>query len=162
MPSKHQRKRHFNIFLVLLAVGAVALVLAYSEFGAHAARLVHGQYGSGPHGYDALCNDDTEQRFDQGARYVEERLDLRANQRDAWANLRSAAYQGMAELAERCDILSREGVAAPERLARAEEALIAGTAALRAVRPAFDGFYSVLDEQQRRDLEAMVSHRSAP
>lgn len=161
MPRKHQRSRHFNIFLILLAVGAVVLVMANSEFGAHAARAVHGEHGSASHGYAALCNGDTEQRIDRAARYVEEHLNLRADQQDAWMNLRSAASQGMAELAERCDILSGEGVSASERLARAEEALIAGGATLHAVRPAFDDFYAVLDEQQQRDLEAMTLHRRA-
>lgn len=161
MPTEHKRSRHFNISLVLLAVGAVALVLAYSEFGAHAARSHHGQYGAGSHGYAALCDGDTEQRFNQGARYVEEHLDLRTDQEAAWAALRSAAHKGMVELAERCDILSADGATVSERLALSEEALIAGTAALRTVRPAFDEFYAVLDEQQRRDLEAMTSYRSA-
>ncbi len=161
--SPHQRTRHFNIMLVLLAIaGLVAVWVAIDPLARASQGSRHdwsGHHGA-QHASLAFCSYDARDWADSSGAYLGAWLQLDAAQNAAWNHVEQKLEQGRNLLRDACEALAASGPAAtmPERLALMESAMAAGAETLRTVRPAFDEFYATLDEGQRQQLDALPGH----
>lgn len=135
---------------------------SHSRHGEDLASRHHvmGGHGRG-HGFARLCSDRREERLGNMIGLVESFADFTAAQTAAWDELTQALNSGSITIGATCDELKAEGrpETASERLAAMERMMESGLVALRQVRPAFDGFYAQLDEQQKQAIDKLASHR---
>lgn len=81
--------------------------------------------------------------------YVVRALSLTDEQSTAWTRLRAAIQSTRPSLEQACaDVPATDAT-----MARAETMLTLGLEAVRQVRPAFEAFYAVLTDEQRRMLD---------
>ena len=90
---------------------------------------------------------------------VESFADFNPEQAEAWTQLTEAVRAGSTKVGAACAEFEAEGPAenAPERLARAEAMMAAGLGIVQELRPAFDDFYAVLDDEQKAALDRVVT-----
>ena len=169
MHLKHpeKRTRHFNILLVLVAVGAAAAI-AWNAFDVSAHTRAAGHWMSGRsdhppgHGIDRFCAGDRAAAVEGVLAYGASALDIGDEQAAAWdrfaASVRAAdtTFDGVcAEIAA-----TGETSTAPAALALVENAMALGLEAVREVRPAFDELYATMTDEQRETLDrAIADHR---
>ena len=91
--------------------------------------------------------------------FVESFVDFTAEQEPAWQQLTAAIRAGGAKVGEACAKLEAldTSATAPARLARIELLLSTGLDIVQEVRPAFDQFYAVLDDDQKAALDKLAS-----
>lgn len=119
----------------------------------------HGSSGTG-----RLCGGDHLQHLDDMDRVVEGLFGFTDEQAEAWRQLMAALREGRASLEASCSAVSDEASTrpAPDQLAAVEAAMASGIDAFKTVRPAFDSFYALLSQRQRRivdDLFARYARR---
>jgi hypothetical protein len=146
---------------IIAALAAVASVAGLGGAYAHYAYRGHGWHGwhqGRHHGFQSFaCAADRGDRIESMIDRVHRDLALRPEQEAAWTALAQAVRDAVATLEGAC--AQPVGDDASARLARAEAMLDAGLSAVRAVRPSLDAFIAVLDEEQRRALDALALHR---
>lgn len=160
----HRRTSHFNVVLILLAVGAVVLALAVLDPVAWATQYRGRDHAGHRDGNDVmarLCGDEFDGRLRGLTGYVVDWLELDATQRTAWDRVEAALADGMTTLRGLCGDMpaTAAGSTAPERLAQAEAFMEAGTEAVRKLRPTFEAFYATLGEAQRASLDDALAGR---
>ena len=132
-----------------------AFAAAAEGYGYHSGR--HG----GGHKLMRLCSERRDERLADLVVFVESFVDFTPEQTGAWTELTTALDSGSARIDTACGELRTAGKpeTAPDRLARFEVLLEAGLDAVREVRPAFEGFYAVLDAEQKDALDRLATHR---
>lgn len=155
-----------SALLVLgLILGASKLVLAHPGQGVQIAGWSHFGHGRAKamahHGLARFCAPERGERINDLARFVESFIKLTPDQTTAWNRLLDSLRAGSTSIDSACEEFARADKpdTATERLARVESLLSAGLDAVRQVRPAFDGFYAALDEDQKRIIDELISKR---
>lgn len=151
--TEHQRTKHFNIMLIILAIAGLLAMMVALYPDARASQDRHGwwRHGEGGNAAVGFCEDGHAARIGEMGPYLDSWLELDARQRDAWSDLERQTTQAMASFDEYCDDTGTVTMA--DHLAQAETMLAKGAAAIREVRPAFDAFYNSLNEKQRAMLD---------
>lgn len=91
--------------------------------------------------------------------YIASALSLTDEQTKAWVRLRAAMQSTRPTLEQACAAPVSDALATGTTMARAESMLTAGLDAVRQVRPAFEAFYAVLNDDQRRTLDERRGRR---
>jgi hypothetical protein len=149
--------------LTLAAPGWEAMQPAFAAAGAghrhHFGRHGGGHFGG--HKLMRLCSERRGERLADLVAFVESFAGFTPEQTGAWNELTAALDSGSDRIGTACGELEAAGKpeSAPDKLARLETLLEAGLKAVRDVRPAFDGFYAVLDAEQKAALDRMAMHR---
>lgn len=146
-----------GLSLVGFSYGAAS----HSRHGEEAAGRYHAMGGHGGHRFARLCSERREERLENMIGLVESFADFTAEQTAAWDDLTRALNSGSATIGATCDELKAEGrpQTAGEKLAAMERMMETGLVALRQVRPAFDNFYAVLDDEQKQAIDKLAAHR---
>ena len=118
----------------------------------------HGWHGGG-HGRFAehVCSDARDEILDERLAFVESFVDFTDVQEPAWQQLTAAIHAGSAKVGEACAELEAPDPTAPAHFARVELILSTGLDIVEGVRPAFEQFYAVLDDDQKAALDKLVS-----
>jgi hypothetical protein len=118
----------------------------------------HGWHGGG-HGRFAefACSDARDEILEDRVAFVESFVDFTDEQEPAWQQLAAAVRAGSAKVGEACGELEAPDPTAPAHLARVELILSTGLDIVQEVRPAFEQFYAVLDDDQKAALDKLVS-----
>jgi hypothetical protein len=168
------RRRDVKTSHVLLLGVAIAAGTALLVTGLRAADGRHGEGGTvmlagwhgGGHGpgrfAGRLCSDERDAMLEDRLSFVESFARFTAEQQPAWQQLTAAVRAGSGTVGSACVDFERlqAEADAPARMAQAE--LVLGTALgiVQEVRPAFDDFYAVLDDDQKAALDRMANrHR---
>jgi hypothetical protein len=121
----------------------------------------HGWRGGG-HGRFAelVCSDARYEMLEDRLAFAESFVDFTPEQEPAWQQLTAAIRAGSAKVGEACtEFESLDTPAtAPARLARVELMLSTGLDIVEGVRPAFEQFYAVLDDDQKAALDRLATH----
>jgi hypothetical protein len=118
----------------------------------------HGWHGGG-HGRfaDHVCSDARDEILEERLTFVESFVDFTDEQEPAWQQLAAAVRAGSAKVGEACTELEAPDPTAAAHLARVELILSTGLDIVQQVRPAFEQFYAVLDDDQKTVLDKLVS-----
>lgn len=118
----------------------------------------HGWHGGG-HGRFAehVCSDARDEILEERLAFVESFVDFTDEQEPAWQQLTAAIRAGSAKVGEACAELEAPDPTALAHLARVELLLSTGLDIVEGVRPAFEQFYAVLDDDQKAALDKLVS-----
>jgi LTXXQ motif family protein len=118
----------------------------------------HGWHGGG-HGRFAehVCGDARDEILEDRLAFVDSFVDFTDEQEPAWQQLTAAIRAGSAKVGEVCAELEAPDPTAPAHLARVELILSTGLDIVEGVRPAFEQFYAVLDDDQKAALDKLVS-----
>ena len=115
-------------------------------------------HGGGP-GFVRLCDEERRTAWiEDHVQLIESFAEFTPEQTEAWTALKAAVGTASERVGETCAELEAEGrpASTPERLARAETFLGTGLSVVQEIRPAFDGFYATLDEDQRQALDRLA------
>ena len=151
------------------AVGAFALSpdirqgVAAGEAAITLAGYRHGWGGHGRRGGMAhkLCSDARGEHIEAAITFAETFMAFTPEQRTAWDRLTVAVRAGSEKVGATCaetEALRAEKTL-PSRLALAEAATKTAAAILSDVRPAFDGWYATLSDEQRQALDELMKRR---
>jgi hypothetical protein len=118
----------------------------------------HGWHGEG-HGRFAehVCSDARDEILEDRLALVESFVDFTDEQEPAWQQLTAAIRAGSAKVGEVCAELEATDTTATAHFARVELILSTGLDIVEGVRPAFEQFYAVLDDDQKAALDKLVS-----
>ena len=116
------------------------------------------QEGMGP---AQLCTHRYDRHLDDLTAFAGAFFRFTTEQTEAWNRLTDALRAGRASIATACQELTGEGGAssASDHLAQVETMLAAGLEVVRQVRPAFNQFYAVLTDEQKKALDELISRR---
>ena len=109
-----------------------------------------------------LCSDARDEHIEAAIAFAETFMAFTPEQRTAWDRLTGAVRAGSERVGETCaetEALRAEKTL-PAKLALAEAASKTMAAVLSSVRPAFDGWYATLNDEQRKALDGLLKHRS--
>jgi hypothetical protein len=162
---------HLVLLGAALAVGTALLVTGLSAADDEAAFFGNGRSGQfvlagwrhgwrdGGHGRFAefACSDARDEMLEDRLAFVESFVDFTDVQEPAWQQLTAAIRDGSAKVGKACAELEATDTTAPAHLARVELILSTGLGIIQEVRPAFEQFYAVLDEDQKAALDKLVS-----
>jgi LTXXQ motif family protein len=162
---------HIVILGAAIAVGTALLVTGFSAADGEAAFFGNGRSGQlmlagwrhgwhgGGHGRFAefVCSDARDDILEDRVAFVESFVDFTDEQEPAWQQLAAAIRAGSAKVGEACAELEPPDPTAPAHLARVELILSTGLDIVQQVRPAFEQFYAVLDDDQKAALDKLVS-----
>jgi hypothetical protein len=162
---------HIVLLGAAIAVGTALLVTGLSAADDEAAFFDNGRSGQlmlagwrhgwhgGHHGRFAehVCSDARNEILEERLAFVESFVDFTDEQEPAWQQLTAAIRAGSAKVGEACAALEAPDPTAPAHLARVELILSTGLDIVQQVRPAFDQFYAVLDDDQKAALDKLVS-----
>ncbi len=151
------------------AVGAYALstdVRQGVEAGRAAVTLVGHRHGWGHRGHRRdparmLCSDARSDHIEAAITFAETFMAFTPEQRTAWESLTGAVRAGGEKVGKTCaetEALRAEKTL-PAKLALAEAATTTAAAVLGDVRPAFDGWYATLSDEQRNALDGLLQRR---
>ena len=151
------------------AVGAWAVSpdvrqgVAAGEAAITLAGYRHGWGGHGRKGNMAqrLCGDARGEHIEAAITFAETFMAFTPEQRAAWDRLTGAVRAGSDKVGETCaetEALRAEKTL-PAKLALAEAASKTAASVLSDVRPAFDGWYATLNDEQRQALDGLMKHR---
>ncbi len=150
------------------AVGAFALSPDVRQ-GVEAGKAVvtlagyrHGGHGGRRGGMmHKLCSDARGEHIEAGITFAETFMTFTPEQRTAWDGLTAAVRTGSEKIGETCEETKelRAERSLPSRLALAETASRTAAEVLGDVRPAFDGWYATLSDEQREALEGLMKRR---
>lgn len=151
------------------AVGAYALsndVRQGVKAGEAAITLVGHRHGWGHGGRGGgmahrLCSDARGAHVEAAIAFTEAFMAFTPEQRAAWDRLTGAVRAGSEKVGETCaetEALRAERTM-PAKLALAETAASTAAAVLGDVRPAFDGWYATLNDEQREALDGLMKRR---
>ncbi|MGH7948783.1 MAG: Spy/CpxP family protein refolding chaperone [Candidatus Binataceae bacterium] len=118
----------------------------------------HASYHHGGWGW---CEEGDDSKMDEMLAHVEHELAITSAQRPKWDGFAAAVKAGATDLRSACT-RARMTVAdadAPQRLAQFEAMMSAGAAALKRVRPSFDGLYAGMNPEQREKVDSLFSRR---
>lgn len=163
---------HMVLLGAAIAVGTALLVTGLSAADDEAGFFGNGRPGQfmlahwrhGWHGGDrgrfaeVVCSDARDQTLEDRLAFVESFVDFTDEQEPAWQQLTSAIRAGSARVGEACAELEAIDTTAPAHLARVELILSTGLDIVQQVRPAFERFYAVLDDDQKAALDKLASH----
>ena len=162
---------HIVLLGAAIAVGTALLVTGLSAADDEAAFFGNGRPGQfmlagwrhgwhgGGHGRFAehVCSDARDEILEDRLAFVESFVDFTDEQEPAWQQLTAAIRAGSAKVGEACAELEAPDPTAPAHLARVELILSTGLDIVEGVRPAFEQFYAVLDDDQKTALDKLVS-----
>ena len=162
---------HIVLLGAAIAVGTAFLVTGLSAADDEAGFLGNGRSGQfmlagwhhswhdGGRGRFAefVCSDARDEILEDRVAFVESFVDFTNEQEPAWQQLAAAIRAGSAKVGEACAELEAPDPTAPAHLARVELILSTGLDIVQQVRPAFEQFYAVLDDNQRTALDKLVS-----
>lgn len=119
----------------------------------------HHRWSHGRRGIGRMCSHRHDAWIENTVAVVEGFVDFTPPQAEAWNRLTGALRSGNASVREVCDGLKKAGrpKTISEKLARMETMMAAGLGVVQEVRPAFDGFYAVLTDKQRKALDGLIS-----
>ncbi len=129
---------------------------------AHFGGSRHGGWqGRSGHGIAMICSDRRDQRIGHAVDLIESFVDFTAEQTEAWSKLTQAVRDSSAAIGTACEGLvdAEAPRTAPERVERLELMLTVGLDVIGRVRPAFDEFYAVLSDKQKKAVDALISRR---
>ena len=120
-----------------------------------------GWQGRSGHGIAMVCSDRRDRRIGNVVDLIESFVDFTAEQTEAWNNLTQAVRDSSAAVGTACEgvVDAEMPRTAPERIARLELMLTVGLEVVGRVRPAFDSFYAVLTDEQKKTVDALISRR---
>jgi LTXXQ motif family protein len=172
----HSRRRglktsHLVLLSVAIAVGTALLVTGLSAADDDAAFFGNGRPGqftlagwrhgwhSGGHRRVAehVCSDARDEMLEDRLAFVESFVDFTDEQEPAWQQLSAAIRAGSAKVGEACAEVEALDTSATGHLARVELIFSTGLGIVQQVRPAFEQFYAVLDDDQKAALDKLVS-----
>jgi hypothetical protein len=154
-----------------LAVASPALLAdtPYGAVTAAASSAIPAHFGGwhhrGPRGGGGfrqhLCSGRHGERMDSFVALVESFVDFTPEQGAAWQQLVAAARASSGSIGEACAELADAGVptAATDKLARIETMLTTGLDIVQRLRPKFDDFYATLNDDQKKAIDDLMSHR---
>jgi hypothetical protein len=162
---------HIVLLGAAIAVGTALLVTGLSAADDEAGFLGNGRPGQfmlagwhhswhgGGRGRFAefVCSDARDEILEDRVAFVESFVDFTDEQEPAWQQLAAAIRAGSAKVEEICAELEAPDPTAPAHLARVELILSTGLDIVQQVRPAFEQFYAVLDDDQKAALDKLVS-----
>ncbi len=147
------------------AVGAYAVspdVRQGVAAGQAAVTLAGYRHGHGRGGMERkLCSDARGEHIEAAITFAETFMAFTPEQRAAWDRLTGAVRAGSEKVGETCaetEALRAEKTL-PAKLAIAEAATKTAAAVLSDVRPAFDGWYATLNDEQRQALDGLMKRR---
>ncbi|MEO1123577.1 MAG: Spy/CpxP family protein refolding chaperone [Cyanobacteria bacterium J06635_15] len=119
--------------------------------------------GNDRSGIDFLCNRRRDEYIEAGARFLELRLDLEANQNALLSTVKDtltvSANESFNPLC--ADLTASEQMpTAPEKLAQYQALAVAANTVFGDVRPAFDSFYTALSIDQQRQLDVLLNQQN--
>jgi hypothetical protein len=121
----------------------------------------HGGWHGGGYGRFAehVCSDARDEMLEDRLAFAESFVDFTDEQQLAWQQLTAAIRAGSAKVGEACVELEALDTPAnaPARLERVELMLSTGLDIVQEVRPAFEQFYAVLDDDQKAALDKLAS-----
>jgi hypothetical protein len=118
----------------------------------------HGWHGGGRGRFaEFVCSDARDEILEDRVAFVESFVDFTDEQEPVWQQLTAAIRAGSAKVEEACAELEAPDPNAPAHLARVELNLSTGLDIVQQVRPAFEQFYAVLDDNQKTALDKLVS-----
>ncbi len=135
-------------------IGSAAAAGGHHGWGRHGGRGGHG-------GLRHICSESRGEKLENAIGFAEAFFSFNSEQKTAWAGLTSALRESSAAIGERCDAL-KEGErskSATAKLERVETMLTAGLDVVKKVRPAFDGFYATLTDDQKAALDKLIEHK---
>lgn len=165
---RHRRGRRIKtshmVILGAVIVAGIAVAVTGIRAADHAAGAPTGVMMAGWHGHgrhhmaQRLCGDERDAWIEDKLELVESFVDFDDEQRPAWNALAEAIRAGSGRVGEGCAGLDLEALpaSAPARLEQMELMLSTGLDVVREVRPAFDQFYAVLDDQQKAALDRLT------
>jgi hypothetical protein len=172
---KRSRRRGLKISRIILlgvatAAGAALLITGLNAAddetglfddgrpGVMLAGWQHGGHGGGRGRFaEFVCSDARDEILEDRVAFVESFVDFTDEQEPAWQQLAAAIRAGSAKVGEACAELEPPDPTAPAHLARVELILSTGLDIVQQVRPAFEQFYAVLDDDQKAALDKLVS-----
>ena len=162
---------HIVLLGAAIAVGTALLVTGLSAADDETAFSANGR--SGPlmlagwrhrwHGggrgrfAEFVCSDARDEILEDRVAFVESFVDFADEQQPAWQQLTAAIRAGSAKVGEACAELEALDTSATGHLARVELIFSTGLDIVQQVRPAFEQFYAVLDDDQKTALDKLVS-----
>ena len=162
---------HIVLLGAAIAVGTALLVTGLSAADDEAASFGnsgpgqfmlagwrHGWHGGGRGRFAELaCSDARDEILEDRLAFVESFVDFTDEQEPAWQQLAAAVRAGSARVGEACAELEAPDPTAAAHLARVELILSTGLDIVEGVRPAFEQFYAVLDDDQKAALDKLMS-----
>jgi hypothetical protein len=158
---------HIVLLGAAIAVGTALLVTGLSAADDEAAFFGNGRPGqfmlaswhAGGRGRFAefACSDARDEILEDRLAFVESFVDFTDEQEPAWQQLAAAVRAGSARVGEACAELEAPDPTAAAHLARVELILSTGLDIVQQVRPAFEQFYAVLDDDQKAALDKLMS-----
>ncbi len=108
-------------------------------------------------GHKMICSDFRDEKVDKVVEFVESFVDFTPPQSAAWQKLTEAVRSGSDRIGEACkdDSFKNRPVTSAEKLDMAEKLLTIGLDIIRQVRPAYDEFYTSLDDRQKKAIDSM-------
>jgi LTXXQ motif family protein len=165
------RASHIVLLGAAIAVGTALLVTGLSAADDEAAfsgngrsgQLMlagwrHGWHGGGRGRFaEHVCSDARDEILEERLAFVESFVDFTDEQEPAWQQLTAAIRAGSAKVGEACAELEAPDTTATAHFARVELILSTGLDIVQEVRPAFEQFYAVLDDDQKAALDKVAS-----
>ena len=158
---------HIVLLGAAIAVGTALLVTGLSAADDEAAFFGNGRPGqfmlaswhAGGRGRFAelACSDARDEILEDRLAFVESFVDFTDEQEPAWQQLAAAVRAGSARVGEACAELEAPDPTAAAHLALVELILSTGLDIVQQVRPAFEQFYAVLDDDQKAALDKLMS-----
>ena len=110
---------------------------------------------------ERLCSEERNEMLEDKLSFAESFVDFTEEQRPAWEQLTASVRAGSATFGEACVEFQEleEPANVPARMAQAELVLSTALTIVQEVRPAFDDFYAVLDDDQKAPLDRLARHR---
>jgi hypothetical protein len=135
-------------------IGSAAAAGGRHGWSRHGGRGGHG-------GICRLCSPSRGEKLENAIGFAEAFFSFNAEQKTAWDGLTAALRDSSATIGEKCEALKsgERPKSATARLERVETMLTAGLDVVKKVRPAFDGFYATLNDDQKAALDKLIEHR---
>ncbi len=137
---------------VALTTAIVLLVVGGLFFARHG----HAHGGWGKHHF---CQGKESRMLAKMDRYVEHKLDLKAEQQPLWQSLRTQLNEAQQQWQEKFCASDFRAMTIPAKLDLTEQWLSESVGTLQSLRPTFNAFYDSLDEAQKKKLDRHHHHR---
>ena len=124
----------------------------------------HFRHHRGRHGHRAvarLCSDRRDRSIEAVTGFVEGFVNLTDEQKGPWQALSQSVTESSAMIGKTCEEVNWQDRSqpTPQKLEQIEKVLTTGLSIIQKVRPAYNDFYAVLTDAQKKALDGLIARR---